>query len=139
MRDVSDQFVKNLLRDALNLATTADTEVEVLGSTQKIDVYSEPDPAREAMRAEMGLLGELAAERSLFEPFHDTPGVPHFRRCIRKQLAWHHELERRARVAAGQRSDDAESEARAQVQFPALVIVSPGRPESALAGYRCEV
>ncbi|HWO18467.1 MAG TPA: hypothetical protein VNO30_06810 [Kofleriaceae bacterium] len=40
-----DQLAKNLLRDALTRACTAETEVEVLAATQKIDVFSVPDPA----------------------------------------------------------------------------------------------
>src|SRR6185503_20928021 len=57
-------------------ASTSDTEVEVLAATQRIDVYSVPDPARAAERHQMGLLGELSAEPSLFEPFRNTPSLP---------------------------------------------------------------
>ncbi|WP_437761256.1 hypothetical protein WMF27_05755 [Sorangium sp. So ce281] len=80
MHNRSDQFAKSLLRDGLSLASTAQTEVEVLAATQKIDVFSMPDPAREAERARMGLLGELSAEPSLFEPCsRSCPGRA--RRC----------------------------------------------------------
>ena len=72
MHNRSDQFCKNVLRDALSLAAAAETEVEVLAATQKIDVYSVPDPTRQAERARMGLLGELAAVPCMFEPYHDT-------------------------------------------------------------------
>ncbi|WP_437679604.1 DUF4351 domain-containing protein [Sorangium sp. So ce131] len=140
MYNRSDQFAKNVLRDALSRASTSETEVEVLAATQKIDVYSVPDPARDAERAQMGLLGELSAEPSLFEPFHKTPGRREIRHCLRKQLTWHHELERRARAAAGVPSSDADPEAPPPqpVPFPALVIISPGRPETALEGYGCK-
>ncbi|WP_437279160.1 hypothetical protein WME90_00970 [Sorangium sp. So ce375] len=100
MHNRSDQFTKSLLRDGLSLVSAAETEVEVLAATQKIDVYSVPDPARESERTAMGLLGELSAEPSLFEPFHGTPSLRQVRQCLRKQLTWHHELERRARSAA---------------------------------------
>jgi Domain of unknown function (DUF4351) len=98
MHNRSDQFGKSILRDALSRASTAETEVEVLAATQRIDVYSVPDPARDAERAEMGLLDELAAEPSLFEPFRNTPTLRELRRCVNKQHTWHHELERRARA-----------------------------------------
>ncbi len=91
-----DQFTKNMLHEALGRVSAAETEVEVLAATQKIDLYTVPDPARAAERAQLGLLGELAAEPSLFEPFHDTPTLRKVRRCSNKQLTWHHELERRA-------------------------------------------
>ncbi|WP_437570791.1 hypothetical protein [Sorangium sp. So ce542] len=140
MHNRSDQFAKNMLRDGLSLVSAAETEVEVLAATQKIDVFSVPDPARDAERARMGLLGELAAEPSLFEPFHGTPSLRQVRRCLRKQLTWHHELERRARAAAGAvvPEEDADAPLQPPVAFPALVVISPGRPETVLDAYRCE-
>ncbi|AUX36965.1 MULTISPECIES: hypothetical protein [Sorangium] len=140
MHNRSDQFSKNLLRDGLSLVSSAETEVEVLAATQKIDVYSVPDPARQAERAGMGLLGELSAEPSLFEPFHRTPSLRQIRQCLRKQLTWHHELERRARSAAGSAAPDEDVDASPQpaVDFPALVVIGPGRPETVLDAYRCE-
>lgn len=129
MRNRSDQFAKNILRDALSRASTAETEVEVLAATQKIDVYSVPDPARSAERVQMGLLGELSSEPSLFEPFRNTPTLREIRRCICKQHTWHNELERRARAA----SSDGD------VPFPALVVIGPGRPETALEAYGCKL
>jgi hypothetical protein len=143
MHNRSDQFAKNILRDALSRACAAETEVEVLAATQKIDVYSVPDPAREAERAPMGLLGELSAEPSLFEPFHGTPSLRQVRQCLRKQLTWHHELERRARAArpcSGSPLRDADPEASPEqaVPFPALVVLSPGRPETVLEAYGCK-
>ncbi|WP_437779117.1 hypothetical protein [Sorangium sp. So ce1097] len=140
MHNRSDQFAKSLLRDGLSVVSAAQTEVEVLAATQKIDVFSVPDPAREAERARMGLLGELAAEQSLFEPFHGTPSLRQVRRCLRKQLTWHHELERRARAAAGAvvTEQDVDASPQPAVEFPALVVISPGRPETVLDGYRCE-
>jgi len=136
----SDQFAKNILRDALSRASTSETEVEVLAATQKIDVYSVPDPARAAERTQMGLLGELSAEPSLFEPFHDTPTLRQLRRCVNKQHTWHHELERRARAAAGSPSGNMDPEEPIQdaVPFPALVIIGPGRPETVLDAYGCK-
>jgi hypothetical protein len=141
MYNRDDQFAKNILRDALSRACAAETEVEVLAATQKIDVYSMPDPARGGERAQMGLLGELSAEPSLFEPFHDTPALRKVRRCINKQHTWHHELDRRARAAAGPATAPdtnlAESAPEA-ASFPALVVISPGRPETVLDAYGCK-
>src|SRR5580692_3993727 len=87
----SDQFSKNILRDALSRASTSETEVEVLAATQRIDVYAVPDPARAAERGQMGLLGWLSEEPSVFEPFRNTPSLVRVRQCLRKQLTWHHE------------------------------------------------
>jgi len=140
MYNRSDQFAKNILRDALSRACTSESEVEVLAAKQKIDVYSVPDPARAAEHAQLGLLGELSAEPSLFEPFHGTPTLAKVRRCINKQHTWHHELSRRAHAAAGAATGDADVEESAQpaVAFPALVVISPGRPETMLDAYGCQ-
>ncbi len=124
-----DQFSKNLLRDALSRVCTAETEVEVLAATQKIDVYTTPDP-RAPRGASTGLLGELAEQPCLFEPFHDTPSLRQLRRCLNKQLTWHHELERRARAAGGASSAEPgrDKPAADEVLFPELVIIGPGPP-----------
>lgn len=134
----ADQFGKSILRDALSLASTSETEVEVLAATQRIDVYAVPDPARAAERGQMGLLGWLSAAPSLFEPFSRTPSLARHRHCLRKQLTWHHELERRARAAAGPASEEPDADATSSVAFPWLVVISPGRPETALDGYACK-
>lgn len=143
MHNRSDQFAKNILRDALSRISTSETEVEVLAATQKIDVYSVPDPAREAERAQMGQLGELSAEPGLFEPFRNTPTLRQLRRCVNKQHTWHHELERRARVATGAPVGEGDPEETAPlanqegVPFPALIAIGPGRPETVLDAYGC--
>ena len=133
-----DQFAKNILREALRRACTSETEVEVLAATQKIDVYATPDPARAAERARMGLLGELAAQPCLFEPFHDTPTLRQVRRCLNKQHTWHHELERRARVAASSVAGGGARPTVDEVPFPVLAVISPGKPATVLDAYGCE-
>ena len=144
--NLADQFGKSLLRDALSCASAPipETEVEVVSATQKIDLYAVPDPARAAEREKMGLLGEISRAPSLFEPFRSTPNVPRIRRCLRKQLAWHDELERRARVAAraaARAAEDAASDAPKEpdesVPFPWLVVISEGRPVTVLEAYGC--
>jgi hypothetical protein len=132
MFHILDQFSKGLLRSAMSLVGTSETEVEVLADTQKIDVYYVPDPALAGQRAQLGLLGAQCAEAGLFETFSITPSVPLFRRCLNKQLTWHHELERRARASSAPRSVPGEEPAR---PFPLLVIFSLGRPVSILKGY----
>ncbi|WP_437508337.1 hypothetical protein [Sorangium sp. So ce1099] len=86
----------------------------------RFDVWYVPDPTRAALRAEFGLLGELAAEPCQFEVFYETPGPGELRGCIRKQLQWHHELERRAGGA---------------LPFPRLCLLSSGRPATVLDAF----
>src|SRR5262245_11340180 len=138
MYNHADQFGKSLLRDALSAAAAPETEVEVVAATQKIDVYAVPDPSRAAERPKMGLLGEISAEPSLFEPFSRTPTLARVRRCLSKQLAWHHEIERRARAASASARNGGERAAARSVTFPWLVIISPGRPETVIRVYGCK-
>lgn len=138
MHNRLDQYTKNLLRDALSLVCKLpETEVEVLAATQKIDVYATPDPARENERRQLGLLGELSKEPSMFEAFSLTPCLGRMRRCLSKQLMWHHELERRARVASKTEEEAEATSAQLPeiVAFPRLVVVGPGRPETVLSVY----
>ncbi|WP_437527083.1 hypothetical protein WME79_42160 [Sorangium sp. So ce726] len=86
MRSRFDAFGKSVLSETLGLVGGADTQVEVIATSQTMDIGYVPDPARAALRAELGLLGELAAEPCQFEPFHDTPGPAELRGCVRKQL-----------------------------------------------------
>ncbi|KYF97406.1 hypothetical protein BE20_38750 [Sorangium cellulosum] len=78
------------------------------------------------------MLGELAAGPCMFEVFRNTPGLRHMRDCLRKQLAWHHELERRTRTAPDR--IEAPPASRNEVPFPWLIVVSTGRPETVLEG-----
>ncbi|KYF57436.1 hypothetical protein BE08_43540 [Sorangium cellulosum] len=120
MRSRFDALGKNVLRDTLTRVGDADTEVEVSAASQTMDLWYVPDPARASLRAELGLLGELAAEPCQFEPFHDTPGPGELRGCVRKQLHWHHELERRAG---------------GDVPFQRLCLLSSGRPATVLDAF----
>ncbi|KYF53918.1 hypothetical protein BE08_07020 [Sorangium cellulosum] len=120
MRSRFDAFGKDVPRDPLTRAGDADTEVEAIAASRTMDVWYVPDPARAALRAELGLLGELADEPCQFERFHDTPGPGELRGCVRKQLQWHHELERRA---AG------------EVPFQRLCLLSSGRPATVLDAF----
>ncbi len=135
--NLADQFGKSLLRDTLSAAATPETEVEVVAATQKIDVYAVPDPSRAAERPKMGLLGDLSTEPALFEPFRNTPSLARVRRCLSKQLAWHHELQRRARAAPVE-AKTGERPTAPTVPFPWLVIISPGRPATAIDVYGCK-
>ncbi|WP_437279226.1 hypothetical protein WME90_01325 [Sorangium sp. So ce375] len=120
MRSRFDAFGKNVLRDTLDVVGPTETQVEVIAASQTMDIWYVPDPARATLRADLGLLGELAAEPCQFELFHDTPGPAELRGCVRKQLHWHHELERRDGGA---------------VPFPRLCVLSSGRPATVLDAF----
>jgi len=83
MQNRDDLFIKAVLATAMTRAGKAETEVEVIpAGAQRIDVYSEPDPALAGELADMGMLGELGAEPTMFEPFSDTPALRQMRACL---------------------------------------------------------
>jgi hypothetical protein len=130
-----DLFIKAILAAAMSRAGKAETEVEVVpAGARRIDVYSEPAPALVAELAGMGMLGELGGVPTCFEAFSETPGMRQVRAVLLKQNVWFHELLRRARVAAGQPPDE-DVEPLQPVAFPAVVVLSPGKPKTVLEAY----
>ncbi len=144
MHNPFDQLAKNILRDSLSLASETESEVEVAPAAQKIDIYCVPLPGKEAERKQLGELGRLSQEASLFEAFHKTPDSDRVLSCLRKQLVWHHELQRRAKSERkskaksndGPDQDQCESQeanhSTSKVSLPALVVISSGRPTTVL-------
>ncbi|WP_438017849.1 hypothetical protein WMF18_01595 [Sorangium sp. So ce315] len=63
MRSRFDAFGKNVPRDTLTRAGDADTEVEAIAASQTMDVWYVPDPARVALRAELGFDARLRRPR----------------------------------------------------------------------------
>jgi hypothetical protein len=121
MRNRFDQLAKNILREALQLLGTVETQAEVFSEPQAIDVWCVPDPARRAAGVDLGMLAQIASEPCLIEPFHSALDLRELRDCIRKQLTWHHSLESKARGGA---------------PFPTLWILSAGRPVTAIDSFR---
>lgn len=121
MRNRFDQFAKNILRDALQLLGTVETQAEVVSAPQAIDVWCVPDPARRAAGPDLGMLAQIASEPCLIEPFHSALGLRELRGCLRKQLTWHHTLDLRTSEGA---------------PFPALWILSAGKPATAIESFR---
>lgn len=123
MRDRFDQLAKNILRDARQLLGTVETQAEVVSAPQAIDVWCVPypDPARRAAGLDLGMLAQIASEPCLIEPFHSALDVRGLRDCLRKQLTWHHTLDLRTSEGA---------------PFPALWILSAGKPTTAIESFR---
>jgi hypothetical protein len=126
MRNRFDQIGKRILRGALEPGGAVANQLEVPSAdAQAVDTWFEPAPERAARLERAGLLGRMATGPTMFESFHDTPGVDQARECLRKQLALDH-----ARVL------DARKQGVSRPPFPKLWMLSSGRPASLLQGYR---
>jgi hypothetical protein len=125
-----DQFAKSMLERLLRPVGTVRPQHEVRSSAQAVDMWFEPAPGREAARSRLGPLGRISEEACMLEPFHEAPGVPAVRACIRKQYNLAHWQEQDVRAAVAQ-----EARAAAAQAFPRLWLLSAGRPETVLARY----
>ena len=125
MRHRFDQIGKKILREALTPSGEVKSQLEVAAAdAQAVDTWFEPAADREAERQRAGLLGRMARQPTMFEPFHDTPGIDDVRDCLRKQLTLDH-----GRVLEARKREQP------RPPFPQLWVLSTGRPESVLVGY----
>ena len=88
---IFDQFAKDLLDLLLSAHGRVELEFEVPAlRSQRADVLFEPDPAHDAGRRTLGLLGRITATCCLLEPFHEAPDVAQVTGCLRKLLNHRH-------------------------------------------------
>ena len=126
MHNRFDHVGKKILRGTLAPGGAVQSELEIPSAdAQAVDTFFEPDPAREAERRRIGLLGRMAEGPTMFELFRDPPGVAEMRACFRKQLGLDH-----SRGLEAAKSDGAPSP-----PFPRLWVITTGRPERVLGGY----
>ena len=127
MRLRFDQLGKQIGRRALGPSGPTVAHDEILSDAQHADIRHEPDPAREAERALLGLLGRLASVLCLLEIYSHAPSEEEVLACMGKLIAF-----RRMR-ARGSRQKRARS---TQVETPVepfLWIIAAGRPAGVLA------
>lgn len=124
MAALHDLFAKNLLYEALDPVRKSEMEKPIAPlDEQYIDLYCEP--LSEAPSAQqvphLGLLGRMTERRCLLEPFSAPPSVDIIDGGLRKQLNLHHRLRKDLK-------DD-------KLPKPLMWVLSPGRPEEALAAF----
>ena len=82
MRNRFDQLAKQIGQKALGSFGTAVTQDAINPETQYADLRFEPDPARQAERERLGLLGRLATSACIIEAYSDAPTAEEFRACL---------------------------------------------------------
>ena len=119
-----DQFLKELHCRLCAPFGEVQPSEEVVSDPQEADVVIRSDAPRVALpeiAAELSLVGRAYSRTCMVEGYHQTPGLNLVLECIRKQLALHHG---RVLLASS-----------AQLPpVPALWILSPGNPETAIDG-----
>lgn len=91
----SDQFAKQLLEEVLAPFGTVETSHEVSGEPQWVDVFFVP--AHPSLTSELGLLGRIAQQSCLIEPFRNQPTDDEVRSCLLKLFQVHGNFLRQSR------------------------------------------
>src|SRR4051812_7227640 len=98
MRNRFDHLAKQIAKKALGRSGVTVAHDEISPETQHADLRHEPDPARKAERARLGLLGRLASVLCLIEIYGHPPNAEEFRACLAKHIAYWQQRTRKART-----------------------------------------
>jgi hypothetical protein len=130
MRNRFDHAAKQIGQKALAACGTTVTHDEISPETQYADLRHEPDPARQAERDRLGLLGRLAAFFCLIEVYSQAPSAEEFRACLAKHLAaW----QQRVRKVRSDHKKRRKRQLRADAPAdPFLWIIAAGAPTTLL-------
>jgi hypothetical protein len=136
MRNRFDHGAKQIGQEALGPSGTTVANDEINPETQYADLRHEPDPARQAERDRLGLLGRIAAVACLIEIYSDAPAAEEFRGCLSKHLASWQQRARKVRSEGRKRSEqDPPAGAPAD---PFLWIIAAGSPTTLLTRLKLE-
>jgi hypothetical protein len=130
MRNRFDHLAKQIGRKALGPSGPTVAHDEILPETQLADLRHEPDPARKAERARLGLLGRIASVLCLIEIYGHAPNAEEFRACLAKHIAFWQQRTRKARTDKKQRR--AKRQPPKAVVEPFLWIITAGTPTAIL-------
>jgi hypothetical protein len=136
MRNRFDQLAKQIGKEALGPSGTTVAHDEISPETQNADLRHEPDPAREAERARLGLLGRIAAVLCLIEIYSHAPDAEEFRACLAKHFAFWQQRVRKARTHNRKRKEK-QQPPEAWVE-PFLWIIAAGAPTAMLLKLKVE-
>jgi post-segregation antitoxin (ccd killing protein) len=132
MRNRFDHLGKQIGQAALGPSGATVVHAEISPETQYADLHHDPDPARTAERARLGLLGRIASRRCMIELYGHAPNAAELRACLVKHLAaW----QQQARATRSRRRRKPRP-----VRFvePSLWIVCAGTPTTLLAKLKLE-
>jgi hypothetical protein len=116
MHNPFDQLAKKIGKEALDASGPTVVQYELHRDAQHADLRHDPDPARDAERARLGLLGRLAAVLCLIEVYGHAPSGAEIRACLGKHFAHWEERERKTR---------AQNKRRKEKNLPPVPFVEP--------------
>lgn len=92
-----DQFAKNYLEELLSPLGRVEISKEITDETRQIDVFFSPHPNRQITVDNLGLLGQIALNSALLEPYRNSPARADVRNCLTKLTAVFAELQRQSK------------------------------------------
>jgi hypothetical protein len=124
MRNRFDELGKDIGREALGPSGATSAQDQISLDAQYADLRHDPDPARTAERARLGLLGRIASSPCLIELYSHAPDPAEFRACLGKHIAFWQ-----------QRAKDHRKQGAPPAAFlePSLWIIAARTPASLLA------
>jgi hypothetical protein len=136
VRNRFDQLAKQIGQEALGPSGLTVAHDEISPETQHADLRHEPDPARTAERARLGLLGRLASVLCLLEIYGHAPDGEEFRACLGKHIAFWQQRSRKARAQSKRRKENPQLP---EVFIePFLWIVAAGCPTALMVKLKVE-
>jgi hypothetical protein len=128
-----DQLGKKIALRALGPSGRTAAQHEIPSNARQADLRHEPDPARGAERARLGLLGRLASVPCLLEMFSSAPNEEKVLDCVGKVIAYRQERRREAKKIEHRRRDQEEPGLAPVFVEPFLWIITAGRPTRAIS------
>ncbi len=116
MHNPFDPLAKKVGKEALDASGLTVVQYEISRDAQHADLRHDPDPARGAERARLGLLGRIAEVLCLIEIYGHAPDGAEVRACMSKHFAHWEECAVKAR---------ARNKRRKQKDLPPEPIVAP--------------
>jgi len=96
VRHLHDHIGKTIGQAALSLSGATEVEAVIAPDARRADLRHDPDPARDAERALLGLLGRMASFLCLIELYSGAPDVDDALACLMKLIAFRKHLQREA-------------------------------------------
>ena len=125
-RFIHDQFAKDYLEELLSSLGEVKSARVVRGEVREIDVWFSPQILDNNPRELLGLLGKMAINPCLFEPFRNPVTATEIRTCLLKLLEVEGEINRRANRQKTNVNDG---------EIPRLWILTPTASSQLLEGF----
>ena len=96
-RFIHDQFAKQYLTELLTPYGEVETSKDITAEVRQIDVLFIPSPQPTQSLEILGLLGRMATNYAIFEPFRNPVSKSEIRSCMGKLFDVHADSERQAK------------------------------------------